>query len=59
MTKEQERKLAEIGAQIAELFPDIYGSVRFNLSPNRKDVNINIEYSMILKPKCIHKKKEI
>ena len=43
MTKDQEKKLAEIGCQIQKIFPDMYGKVffRFNLIPGRKDVNFN------------------
>ena len=52
MTKEQEKKLAEIGEQIQKLFPDMYGKVffRFNLIPGRKDVNFNygVEESKII-----------
>lgn len=52
MTKEQEKKLAEIGCQIQKLFPDMYGKVffRFNLIPGRKDCNMNygVEESKII-----------
>ncbi len=55
MTPEQDKKLAEIGKQIADLFPDMYGKVyfQFNLKPGREDVNMNygVEMSKILKPK--------
>jgi len=54
MTNEQREKLTEIGKQIREVFPDVIGNVfcRFNLHPDRKDVNMNIgfEQSIILKP---------
>ena len=54
MTPEQDRKLAEIGKQIAGLFPDMYGKVyfQFNLKPGREDVNMNygVEMLKILKP---------
>lgn len=52
MTKDQEKKLAEIGSQIQKLFPNMYGNVyfRFNLIPDRKDVNFNygVEMSKII-----------
>jgi hypothetical protein len=41
MTQEQEKALAEIGEQIKGLFPNMYGSIRFNLAPGRKEVNVN------------------
>ncbi len=54
MTAEQDKKLADIGKQIADLFPDMYGKVyfSFNLKPGRPDVNLNygVEMSKILKP---------
>lgn len=42
MTPEQKKQLAEIGKKVRELFPDMYGWVRFNLNPSRKSVNVNI-----------------
>lgn len=42
MTPEQKKKLTDIGRQVRELFPDMYGSVRFNLKPGRKESNVNI-----------------
>lgn len=42
MTPEQKKRLAEIGKQVRELFPDMYGWVRFNLNPSRKSVNVNV-----------------
>lgn len=42
MTPEQKSKLSDIGKEVRELFPDMYGSVRFNLKPNRKETNVNI-----------------
>ena len=42
MTPEQKQKLAEIGKQVRDLFPDMYGSVRFNLKPGRKESNVNV-----------------
>ena len=43
MTSEQDKKLAEIGRQIQNLLPEMFGSVRFNLKPGRDYVNINLE----------------
>lgn len=48
MTKEQLEKLNAIGRQIQEICPQMYGSIRFNLQPARKNTNINVEQSFIL-----------
>ncbi|KKL46262.1 hypothetical protein LCGC14_2347350 [marine sediment metagenome] len=54
MTTEQDKKLADIGKQITDLFPDMYGKVyfSFNLKPGRETVNMNygVEMSKILNP---------
>ena len=52
ITPEQKKKLAEIGKQVRELFPNMYGSVRFNLCPTREltNINITIETSLKLEP---------
>ena len=44
MTPDQRQRLRKLGEEIIRLFPDTYGSVtvRFNLQPGRKDVNMNI-----------------
>ena len=47
MTNEQRQKLIEIGKEISKLFPDMYGSIRFNLNPNRRNVNFNLEQSYV------------
>lgn len=53
MTPDQKKKLGEIGRELIDLFPSEYGNVsfRFNLNPNRKDVNMNVntEFSEIIK----------
>lgn len=49
MTSEQKKQVARIGKELKALFPDFYGSLRFNLNPTRNDVNVNIEQSMKLK----------
>ena len=49
MTKDQEQKLLQIGKLLHLMFPNMHGSVRFNLIPSQKDVNINIEQSVKLK----------
>ncbi len=48
MTKEQLEKLHVIGKQIQEICPNMYGSIRFNLKPARKNTNINVEQSFVL-----------
>lgn len=42
MTPEQKKELAKIGVKVREIFPDMYGSVRFNLKPGRKESNVNV-----------------
>ena len=49
MTDDQEKKLLQIGKLLQLMFPDMHGSVRFNLIPGQKDVNINIEQSIRVK----------
>lgn len=52
MTPEQEKEVITIGRKLQEIFPKMYGSIKFNLSPERKNVNINIAENkcfMILK----------
>ena len=48
MTVEDEKKIIQAGKLVKEVFPDMYGNVRFNLHPERQKVNINIEQSIIL-----------
>ena len=50
MTEEQKKKLVEIGKEVKTVFStDFHGSVRFNLHPNKRSVNMNIEQSLIEK----------
>ncbi len=42
MTPEQKTKLAELSRKVREMFPDMYGSIRFNLKPDRKETNVNV-----------------
>jgi hypothetical protein len=42
MTPEQLEKLYKIGKKIQGVCPDMYSSIRFNLKPGRKDVNVNL-----------------
>ena len=46
--EELEKKLYDIGKQIHEIFPEVHGSIRFNLKPGREPVNINFEESKFL-----------
>lgn len=48
MTPDQLEKLHDIGKGIQKVCPEMYGSIRFNLKPTRKDTNINVEQSFIL-----------
>jgi hypothetical protein len=51
MTAEQLEKLNIIGRQIQKICPDMYGSIRFNLKPARRNTNINVEQSFVLEYK--------
>ena len=52
MTNEQEQKLIELGEKVRDVVPrQFHGSVRFNLHPDKKCVNMNIEQSFISEPK--------
>lgn len=49
MTKqEQDIALGEIGLKLKSLFPDFFGSVQFNMHPQKRTVNINLEEESIL-----------
>ena len=48
MTDDQKNKLLQINELLRMMFPDLHGSVRFNLQPERKEVNVNIEQSVKL-----------
>lgn len=48
MTTEDKKKLIKACKLVKEVFPDMYGNVRFNLHPEREKVNCNIEYSFII-----------
>lgn len=50
MTNDQKSKLVEIGKKIQDILPDFHGSIRFNITPERKVVNFNVEQSFIEKP---------
>ena len=49
MTDDQKQKLLQVGKLLQAMYPDMHGSVRFNLQPERKEVNVNIEQSLIIK----------
>jgi hypothetical protein len=42
MTPEQKKEVKKIGKQLQDIFPDMFGNIRFNLAPGRKEVNANI-----------------
>ena len=46
-TPEQNKRLREMCKEVKEMFPDFYGSVRFNLNPKDKRFNINIVENII------------
>ncbi len=47
LTPEQTKKVKEIDKELKEMFPNFYGSVRFNLTPQTKKLNINIVENVI------------
>ena len=47
MTPEDKKKLIQACKLIKQVFPNMYGNVKFNLSPERRKININIEQSFI------------
>ena len=49
-TPEQNKRLKEINKELQKMFPDFYGSVRFNLNPKVKKFNINIAENIIEEP---------
>jgi hypothetical protein len=46
--QERDRRLAELGKQVKALFPDMFGSVRFNLNPRKDTTNVNIEEAVLI-----------
>ncbi|KKN38115.1 hypothetical protein LCGC14_0756710 [marine sediment metagenome] len=46
-TVEQNKRLKEIDAELKKMFPDFYGSVRFNCNPKIKKFNINLVENII------------
>ena len=59
MTNEQREKLAAIGKQIQEILLDFHGNIRFNITPERKIVNFNLEQSFIEKPTNGNERKNV
>ncbi len=49
-TPEQDKSLKRINKELRDLFPDFYGSVRFNLNPKVKKFNINVVENIIDEP---------
>lgn len=47
MTIEDKKKLIKACKLVKEVFPNMWGNVKFNLSPERQKININIEESFI------------
>lgn len=47
MEQEDKKKLIKACKLVKDVFPNMYGNVKFNLNPERQKVNINIEQSMI------------
>ena len=48
MTDEQKDNLAKAGQLVKEAFPQMYGSVKFNLSPNQKKIKVKYEEDLQL-----------
>jgi len=59
MTNEQREKLVAIGKQIQEILLDFHGNIRFNITPERKIVNFNLEQSFIEKPTNGNERKNV
>ncbi len=47
LTDEQNKEIKKMDRRLKELFPDFYGSVRFNLNPKIKICNINVVENII------------
>lgn len=47
MIPEQKKEVKKIDKKLKELFPDFYGSIKFNLTPNSKKMNINVTENLI------------
>ena len=47
MTEEDKKKLIRACKLVKEVFPNMWGNVKFNLNPERQKININIEQSLI------------
>ena len=48
MTPEDKKKLIQACKLVKEVFPNMSGNVRFNLTNGREKVNLNVEYSLII-----------
>ncbi len=46
-TPEQDEVLKKMDAKLKEMFPDFHGSVRFNITPNMKKMNVNVVENII------------
>lgn len=46
-TPEQDEKLKKMDEELKKMFPVFHGSVRFNLSPGMKKMNINVVENII------------
>lgn len=49
-TPEQDKKLKIMDKELRGMFPDFFGSVRFNLNPKVKKFNINVVENIIEEP---------
>ena len=50
MTPEQQKEIDKMDAMLKKLLPNFYGSIRFNLTPKSKKVNINVVENIIREP---------
>ena len=53
---QQKQRLKEIHKEIRSMFPESYGSVRFNLHPQRSGLNMNISDSIVIEESVMEKK---
>lgn len=48
MTKDDKKKLIQACKLVKEVFPNMCGNIRYNLTKERQKVNMNISYSLMI-----------
>ena len=54
MTEEDKKKLIKSCKLVKEVFPNMCGNIQYNLTRDRRKVNMNISYSLIIDPEEYH-----